>query len=65
TQPAGTATTTPTTSPPTAALSATTAQLVAQATAEYNGAQAALRAGNFAEYGRQITALGQTLAKLK
>jgi uncharacterized membrane protein (UPF0182 family) len=65
TQPAGTATTPPTTSPPTAAVSATTAQLVAQATAEYNAAQAALRAGDFAEYGRQITALGQTLAKLK
>jgi len=41
------------------------AQLIAQANSEYAAAQAALRAANLTEYGKQIDALGKTLAKLK
>ena len=41
------------------------AQLIAQANTEYEAAQAALRAANLTEYGKQIDALGKTLAKLK
>jgi uncharacterized membrane protein (UPF0182 family) len=64
TPPVTTPTTTPSTTPGTTP-SATLAQLATQATTQYNAALAALRAGNFAEYGRQIAALGKTLAKIK
>jgi uncharacterized membrane protein (UPF0182 family) len=63
--PAGT---TPTGAPPptgTGAPSAAVARLISQANAQLSAAQAALRAGNFAEYGRQIQALTATLAQLK
>ena len=43
----------------------TTAALVAQASKEYDRAQAALRAGDFAGYGRQSKALGETLKRLR
>ena len=60
--PSGTGTPTPTPSPGNAQLKA---QLIAQADAEYQAAQAALRAANLTEYGKQIDALGKTLARLK
>ena len=41
------------------------AALAAEATADYDRAQAALRAGDFAAYGREIDALGRVLAELK
>jgi uncharacterized membrane protein (UPF0182 family) len=41
------------------------AQLSAEASAHYERAQAALRAGDFTAYGREIEALGRTLAELK
>ncbi|MDE3101873.1 MAG: UPF0182 family protein [Chloroflexota bacterium] len=44
---------------------ATVAQLVKQASDQFDAAQAALRAGDFAEYGRQIAALQDTLTKLR
>jgi hypothetical protein len=50
-----------TTAPP----SATVAELVRQASQQYERAQAALRAGDFATYGREIAALEQTLALLR
>jgi uncharacterized membrane protein (UPF0182 family) len=40
-------------------------RLIAQADAQYAAAQAALRAGNLTEFGRQINALGRTLARLQ
>jgi uncharacterized membrane protein (UPF0182 family) len=40
-------------------------QLAAEASAHYERAQAALRAGDFAAYGREIDALGRALAELK
>ena len=42
-----------------------TAALIARASAQYAAAQAALRAGDLATFGRQIQALGKTLAQLK
>ena len=42
-----------------------TAALIAKASAQYAAAQAALRRGDLAAFGRQIQALGKTLAKLK
>ncbi len=41
------------------------AALAAEASAHYDRAQAALRAGDFAAYGREIDALGRVLAELK
>jgi uncharacterized membrane protein (UPF0182 family) len=41
------------------------ARLIARADAQYAAAQAALRAGDLTEFGRQISALGRTLAQLK
>jgi hypothetical protein len=38
---------------------------VRSATQHYDAAQAALKAGDFAEYGRQITLLQDDLAKLR
>jgi hypothetical protein len=38
---------------------------VKSATDHYNAAQAALKAGDFAEYGRQLTLLADDLAKLR
>jgi hypothetical protein len=40
-------------------------RLIAQADAHYAAAQAALRAGNLSEFGRQISALGRTLSQLR
>ena len=40
-------------------------RLIAQADAQYAAAQAALRAGNLSEFGRQISALGRTLSQLR
>jgi hypothetical protein len=45
--------------------SAAAAALIARANAQYAAAQAALRAGDLATFGRQIQALGRTLAQLK
>lgn len=45
-------------------LSAQARQLIAQANREFTAAQAALKAGDFAEYGRQIEALQRTLREL-
>ena len=41
------------------------AALIAKANAQYAAAQAALRRGDLAAFGRQIQALGRTLARLK
>ena len=41
------------------------AALIEQATAQYDKAQTALRAGDFTEYGRQSKALGETLKALR
>jgi hypothetical protein len=41
------------------------AALAAEASAHYARAQAALRAGDFATYGREIDALGRVLADLR
>jgi hypothetical protein len=51
----------PTTSP----ASTTVAQLVRDASDQFDAAQAALRNGDFAEYGRRIAQLQDTLAKLR
>jgi uncharacterized membrane protein (UPF0182 family) len=40
-------------------------RLIARADAQYAAAQAALRAGNLAEFARQISALGRTLTRLR
>jgi uncharacterized membrane protein (UPF0182 family) len=45
--------------------SAAAAALIAKANAQYAAAQAALRNGDLAAFGRDIQALGQTLAQLK
>ena len=45
--------------------SAAAARLIARADAQYAAAQAALRAGDLQEFGRQITALGETLSRLR
>ena len=41
------------------------AALIARANAQYDAAQAALRAGDLAAFARQIQSLGRTLAQLK
>jgi uncharacterized membrane protein (UPF0182 family) len=48
-----------------AADSARLASLVAEANAHYTRAQAALRAGDFAAYGKEIDALGRVLTELR
>src|SRR5438309_340852 len=61
-------TTTPppsTTPPPTTTPPADITALVKSASDHYNAAQAALKAGDFAEYGRQIQLLQDDLAKLR
>jgi len=45
--------------------SARVAALVAEANAHYARAQAALRAGDFATYGKEIDALGRALTELR
>ena len=45
--------------------SARVAALVAEANAHYTRAQAALRAGDFAAYGKEVDALGQALSELR
>ena len=47
------------------AVPTSSAALIEQAGAQYEKAQAALRAGDFAEYGRQSKALGETLKALR
>jgi uncharacterized membrane protein (UPF0182 family) len=49
----------------TGGLSAQARDLIARANSEFQAAQDALRAGDFAEYGRRITALEQTLTDLQ
>jgi hypothetical protein len=51
----------PPTTPPTGAI----AELVRSANEHFQAAQTALRSGDFAEYGRQITLLQEDLAKLR
>ncbi len=46
-------------------VSAQARALIARANTEFDAAQAALKAGDFAEYGRQIDALKQTLSELQ
>ncbi len=46
-------------------LSAQARALIARAGTEFNAAQSALKAGDFAEYGRQIRALQKTLSSLQ
>ena len=61
-------TTTPppsTTPPPTTTPPSEIATLVKSASDHYNAAQAALKAGDFAEYGRQLQLLEVDLAKLR
>ncbi|HVD30213.1 MAG TPA: hypothetical protein VNE19_00695, partial [Methylomirabilota bacterium] len=61
-------TTTPppsTTPPPTTTPPSEIAALVKSASDHYSAAQAALKAGDFAEYGRQLTLLESDLAKLR
>jgi len=50
---------------PASAVPSTVAQLVRDASDQFDAAQAALRAGDFAEYGRRIAQLQDTLAKLR
>ena len=47
------------------AVPATVAQLVREASDQFDAAQAALRSGDFAEYGRRIAQLQDTLARLR
>jgi uncharacterized membrane protein (UPF0182 family) len=54
-----------TTPPPTTTPSSAIAALVKSASDHYNAAQAALRASDFAEYGRQLKLLEEDLAKLR
>jgi uncharacterized membrane protein (UPF0182 family) len=56
---------TPTTTPGTGGLSAQVRQLIAQADQQFKAALAAQRAGDWAEYGRQIQLLQQTLGQLQ
>jgi uncharacterized membrane protein (UPF0182 family) len=49
----------------TGTLSAQARALIARANNEFNAAQDALKAGDFAEYGRRITALEQALTDLQ
>ena len=60
-QPPPTTTPPPSTTPPASVISA----LVKSATDHYNAAQAALKSGDFAEYGRQLKLLEDDLAKLR
>ena len=53
------------TAPGTTTPSAQLKALIAQANTQFEAAQTALRAGDFAEYGRQIKALQQTLSQLR
>jgi uncharacterized membrane protein (UPF0182 family) len=46
-------------------LSAAVRRLIAQANSEFTAAQAALKAGDFAEYGRRVQALEQALSDLQ
>lgn len=65
-RPSGTASPAPTaTAAPSAAPSATVAQLIKEASDRFNAAQDALRNGDFAEYGKRIDQLRDTLAKLR
>ena len=50
---------------PTGPVSGAAARLIARANAQYAAAQAALRAGDLAAFGREIEALGRTLEQLK
>jgi uncharacterized membrane protein (UPF0182 family) len=56
---------TPTTPPGPGGLSAQARQLIAQADQQFNAAVKAQRAGDWAEYGRQIQLLQQTLSQLQ
>jgi len=49
----------------TGTVSAQARALIARANSEFNAAQDALKAGDFAEYGRRITALEQALTDLQ
>ncbi|HEV2358848.1 MAG TPA: UPF0182 family protein [bacterium] len=51
--------------PPAGANAGRVAALVAEANAHYARAQAALRAGDFATYGKEVDALGRTLTELR
>ena len=64
TQP-GSGSTTPSTTPGAPAVNPTVAKLVAQASAEYDAAQAALRAGDLSSFASHIDALGTILTQLK
>jgi uncharacterized membrane protein (UPF0182 family) len=55
----------PSTTPPTTTPPSEIAALVKSASEHYNAAQAALKAGDFAEYGRQLKLLEDDLAKLR
>jgi uncharacterized membrane protein (UPF0182 family) len=55
----------PSTTPPTTTPPSEIAALVKSASDHYNAAQAALKAGDFAEYGRQLKLLEDDLAKLR
>ena len=57
--------TTPSTGGAAGTVPASNTALIEQATAQYEKAQTALRAGDFAEYGRQSKALGETLKALR
>jgi uncharacterized membrane protein (UPF0182 family) len=59
------ATSTPAVAAPPVGPAATVPALIQQAGAEYDRAQAALRAGDFAAYGRESGALGKTLEQLR
>jgi len=54
-----------TTAGATGTVSAQAAALIARANTEFNAAQTAIKAGDFAEYGRRIKALQQALADLQ
>ncbi len=63
--PPGTQPSSPGTRPSPGTTSAAAAALIARANSQYAAAQAALRAGDLAAFGRQIQALGKTLAQLR
>jgi len=63
--PPGTQPASPGAKPSPGATGAAATALIARANAQYAAAQAALRAGDLATFGRQIQALGRTLAQLK
>jgi uncharacterized membrane protein (UPF0182 family) len=64
-QPPPTTTPPPSTTPPSTTPPSEIAALVKSATDHYNAAQAALKAGDFAEYGRQLKLLEEDLVKLR